>query len=163
MNGVGWVSHYQRFTASVTLTTTIREGQSIQSAGGEDTEGREGLSRKKREKKWERFDACWHYQPVLSSFHGAHKANWICTSTLHWILFTAGRSTFITFFFWNTTLHICHMTHSNTHRLHNEAHLHNFISNLAHTDKSHIIHVYWFYVCVYARKCGWIRGGSHRG
>lgn len=52
------------------------------------------------------------------------------------------------FFFWNTTLHICHMIHSNTHPLHNEAHLHNFISNLAHTDKSHIIHVYWFYVCV---------------
>lgn len=68
-----------------------------------------------------RFDACWHYPSVLSSFHGAHKANWIRTSTLHWILFTAGRATFITFFFHphNRTLHIWHMTHSNTHRRQN--------------------------------------------
>lgn len=74
--------------------------------------------KEKEAKKKGRFDACWHYPSVLSSFHGAHKANWIRTSTLHWILFTAGRASFITFFVLpprNRTLHIWHTTHSNTH------------------------------------------------
>lgn len=68
-------------------------------------------------KKKEWFDACWHYPPVLSPFHGTYKANWICTFILHWILFTAGRATIITLFFGNGTLHIWHMTHSNTHKM----------------------------------------------
>lgn len=108
MNGVGCASRYRRFTASVTLTIPKREGQSTQGAE----------KKRRRQKKKGRFDACWHYPSVLSSFHGAHKANWIRTSTLHWILFTAGRASFITFFVLpprNRTLHIWHMTHSNTH------------------------------------------------
>lgn len=84
-------------------------------AGCREREKREREAFYPKKKKRERFDACWHYPPVLSPFHGAHKANWICALTLHWILFTAGRATFITFFC-KRRLHIWHMTHSHTHK-----------------------------------------------
>lgn len=47
MNGVGCTSRYQRFTAAVTPTITIREGQSMQGAEKKESGGRKKKKKKK--------------------------------------------------------------------------------------------------------------------